>query len=299
MSDYRSSTVHFPCFLAGDELADNFIEDAAVFVFEVFGNTKQIGEKEARRIRDAFGPYPASVASKAFSVVQRLKKACGDKSFFDESQTAAKVRKKFGSEIPFSFHGEIQCVISRPCKSGDADDYDSISEDEADLMQHMMQLTDDIMSKRSNGEIPTNDIQKGKTPTDPNTTGYDGKWLQNVCHICCGEARTWKELYTLVFDTLSLSVESERIQEEVCTMYIRMCIYIHTYVCVHMYVRMCTYVRMYVYVCTYVCVRMYVDPEATYVYTGYALIFCVCMCISTYVRTCKYNGVGICACADD
>jgi activating signal cointegrator complex subunit 3 len=204
----------FSSTLAGDELADNFIEDAAVFVFEVFDSTKQIGEKEARRIRDAFGPYPASVASKAFSVVQRLKKACGDKSFFDESQTAAKVRKKFGSEIPFSFHGEIQCVISRPCKSGDADDYDSISEDEADLMQHMMQLTDDIMSKRSNGEIPTNDIQKGKTPTDPNTTGYDGKWLQNVCHICCGEARTWKELYTLVFDTLSLSVESERIQEE-------------------------------------------------------------------------------------
>ena len=73
------------------------------------------------------GPYPASVASKAFTVVQRLKKNFGNKPFLDLPQMEVQTRKKFGSELPFSFLGQIQCANMAPIKSS-RDENDSLSD---------------------------------------------------------------------------------------------------------------------------------------------------------------------------
>ena len=181
----------------------------------MFCNTKQIGEKESKRIRSTFGPYPASIASKAFTVVQRLKKNVGNKPFLDSSQMEVQTRKEFGSELPFSFLGQIQCANMKPIKSS-GDENDSLSEDEGDLTQCMMQLTDDVTTVKPSGKVPVSPVHEGDPPTD-HQTAYNGKWLQEVCQMCSGDARTWRELYATIFDTLSSSLESDRIQEEVCT----------------------------------------------------------------------------------
>ena len=182
----------------------------------MFCNTKQIGEKESKRIRSTFGPYPASVASKAFTVVQRLKKYFGNKPFLDSSQMEVQTRKEFGSELPFSFLGQIQCASMVPVKSP-GDENDSLSEDEGDLTQCMMQLTNNVTAVKPSSKVPIEDLlHQEESPTD-HQTAYNGKWLQEVCQMCSGDARTWRELYALVFDTLSSSLESDRIQEEVCT----------------------------------------------------------------------------------
>lgn len=47
-------------------------ESAAAFLFTVFSKCDRVGQKEAKTLRQMFGPFPASEATKACSIVHTI-----------------------------------------------------------------------------------------------------------------------------------------------------------------------------------------------------------------------------------
>lgn len=198
-------------FAAGGELPSEEVGDVATAVFEVFRASQRVGKEEARRLNAMIGPYPASVANNACAAVKRLRENCGSGLLFEakeeEEKESSKQLNEFGSSFPFSFTSESQLVDNKTS-------YDSLSEDEEDLAECMVQLTDNVITQGPNRESPADtSFQDDVFPSVAN--GYDFKWLQHICRICCGSTCTWRELYMSVFDVLSSKLDNVGIQGEV------------------------------------------------------------------------------------
>ena len=56
----------------GNEESPDTVECGAAFLFDIFKNVESIGQREATQLRSTFGPYPATAASKACQLVQRI-----------------------------------------------------------------------------------------------------------------------------------------------------------------------------------------------------------------------------------
>ena len=196
------------CFAAGGELSSAEVADVAAAVFEVFRSSQQVGKEEAKHLNAMIGPYPASVANNACAAVRRLRENCSSEFLFEGKEVeneSSKQPKEFGSSFPFSFTSDSQLGEDRTF-------YDSLSEDEEDLVECMVQLTDNVIAQGPNKEGPTgNSFQDEFYPSVAN--GYE--WLQHVCKMCCGTNLTWRELYTSVFDVLSSKLDNVGIQGEV------------------------------------------------------------------------------------
>ena len=197
---------------AGSELSSEEVGDVAVAVFEVFKASQRVGKEEARRLNAMIGPYPASVANNACAAVKRLRENCGSGHLFESKEEEkvkenSKQQKEFGSNFPFSFASKLHME-----ENGTG--CDSLSEDEEDLAECMMQLTDNVIAQGPSRESPTGgSFQDDFYSTVANS--YDFKWLQQMCKLCSGSTYTWRELYTSVFDVLSSKMDSVAIQGEV------------------------------------------------------------------------------------
>lgn len=199
---------------AGSELPSEEVGDVAVAVFEVFKASQRIGKEEARRLNAMIGPYPASVANNACAAVKRLRENCGSGQLFEskeeeekEKKENSKQRKEFGSNFPFSFASELQIK-----ENGTG--CDSLSEDDEDLAECMMQLTDNVIAQGPSRESPTDGSFKGDFYFTV-ANSYDFKWLQQMCELCCGSTYTRRELYLSVFEVLSSKMDNVAIQGEV------------------------------------------------------------------------------------
>lgn len=183
----------------------------AVAVFEVFKASQRVGKEEAKRLNSMIGPYPASVANNACAAVKRLRENCGSGLLFEakeeEKKKSSKEPKEFGTNFSFSFASE-----SRLEENGTS--FDSLSEDDEDLAECMVQLTDNVIAQGPSRESPTEKSFRDEFLSSV-ANSYDFKWLQQICKLCCGSTRTWRELYMSVFDVLSSKLDNVGIQEEV------------------------------------------------------------------------------------
>ena len=66
-----------------------------------------------------------------------------------------------------------------------------------------------------------------------------------------------------------------------------MCVYMHAYVCMYVWMDGCMYVYMYIYICVciYACICMYVCMS---------VCVCMCVCVSVYVYIYIYIGSDNC-----
>ena len=95
----------FGVFAVGDDTTQEAIEFAAVFLFGLFKDSTGLSRNEADKLRKTLGPYPASAATKAYSIVKKLTTlsppidATPQSSAVDEQST---LKKEFGHNIHFS-----------------------------------------------------------------------------------------------------------------------------------------------------------------------------------------------------
>ena len=54
------------------ESSADIVESAAAYLFDIFKSTQCVGQAEARNLRNTFGPYPASHATKACQLVNKI-----------------------------------------------------------------------------------------------------------------------------------------------------------------------------------------------------------------------------------
>ena len=84
------------------------MEGAAAFLFDVFKAVEIVGSKEAVKLRNIFGPYPASAATKACNIVAKITLTLPDESTLllsnQDRQEAegAEYSNEFGHSIKFS-----------------------------------------------------------------------------------------------------------------------------------------------------------------------------------------------------
>ena len=69
--------MYFLC-LAGMESSSDTVESAAAYLFDLFKTSQSVGQSEARSLRSTFGPYPASHATKACQIVNKIVSALPD-----------------------------------------------------------------------------------------------------------------------------------------------------------------------------------------------------------------------------
>ena len=54
------------------ESSADTVESAAAYLFDIFKATQSVGQSEARSLKNTFGPYPASHATKACQAVNKI-----------------------------------------------------------------------------------------------------------------------------------------------------------------------------------------------------------------------------------
>ena len=140
------------------ELPSEEVGDVAVALFEVFKGSQRVGKEEARRLNSMIGPYPASVANNACAAVKRLRENCVSGPFIgakeeEAGKESSKELKEFGTNFPFSFASQSQLE-----ENGTSND--SLSEDEEDLAECMVQLTDNVIAQGPSRESPTGNTFK-------------------------------------------------------------------------------------------------------------------------------------------
>ncbi|CAL1548675.1 unnamed protein product [Lymnaea stagnalis] len=58
--------------IVGSEESSETVECGAAFLFDVFKSVENVGQREATQLRSTFGPYPATAATKACSLVKKI-----------------------------------------------------------------------------------------------------------------------------------------------------------------------------------------------------------------------------------
>lgn len=59
-------------FTVGSEESEDTVECGAAFLFDVFKSVDNVGKREATQLRNTFGPYPATAATKVCQTVRRI-----------------------------------------------------------------------------------------------------------------------------------------------------------------------------------------------------------------------------------
>ena len=59
-------------FVVGQSAEPDVAETGAVYLFEIFKSVEKVGHTETMKLRSLFGPFPASAATKACSIVNRI-----------------------------------------------------------------------------------------------------------------------------------------------------------------------------------------------------------------------------------
>ncbi|XP_076445059.1 activating signal cointegrator 1 complex subunit 3-like isoform X3 [Babylonia areolata] len=96
--------------IAGMESSADTVESAAAYLFDIFKHTQCVGQTEARSLRNTFGPYPASHATKACQTVNRMVSWLSEETVEGlctspdqrEDGDGAEMQEEFGSSIKFS-----------------------------------------------------------------------------------------------------------------------------------------------------------------------------------------------------
>ena len=181
------------------------MESASVFVFTTLKEVDHIGKDESIKLKDFFGAFPASSATKACHIVKSINSLLPEQCLAainkrnegrqDESS------KEFGSDIKFA-----------PLKKKDLscdDDLISDSEDE-DVEQKI--------SFPSIREEPTH-LRENETGSDvaDDNSGINGSWLRDQCEVYFADSSSGLsvlDLCSAVFDILASDRDNAALQNE-------------------------------------------------------------------------------------
>ena len=89
--------------VAGNEVPQETVDAAAVFLFHLFAKDKAWSSHHAEEIRRSLGPFPTSAASNACNIVHEIMGLASEGWKYSVVQDD-KLSKEFGHNIVFKYH---------------------------------------------------------------------------------------------------------------------------------------------------------------------------------------------------
>ncbi|OWF45882.1 Activating signal cointegrator 1 complex subunit 3 [Mizuhopecten yessoensis] len=192
--------------IVGQEASLETVEGAAAFLFGLFKTATMdtVSSKEANKLRNIFGPFPASAASKACAIVRKIVSwmpedaaLLMDNQMREEAEGEASV-KEFGQNIKFS------CLMASA-------EYLSSSESDSDEANHR-----DLDLKYSDNR-PAQKLKGNASQTD--SSQYDAGWLQREVkkYYPTGDSAlgmTTEDISSTIFDVLISSKTDQELQND-------------------------------------------------------------------------------------
>nr|XP_022293850.1 activating signal cointegrator 1 complex subunit 3-like [Crassostrea virginica] len=189
--------------IVGSEASLETIESSAAFIFDLLKSVTIIGNKETTRLRQIFGPFPASAASNACVLVNKIVSWLPENKLDSlsnqdrqEADGEASVQE-FGKNLKFI--GQVRYHLSE----------------------------DEISSSDSEDERRELDLNYRASPRKPiitkkentNTESFDSSWLQReVTKYFPGEetylGMSKEDLCSTIFDVLTASNSDEQLQND-------------------------------------------------------------------------------------
>ncbi|XP_052242448.1 activating signal cointegrator 1 complex subunit 3-like [Dreissena polymorpha] len=195
--------------LAGDTADADVAEGAAVYLIKIFKNVDKVGQKETNSLKSVFGPFPATVATKACSTINRLVNSLPDdlvellgNEEREEADGAASI-KEFGTEFKF-------VLPSVKTKEDDISSSESEEEEKKEVNLHYSAST-------SGSEFKT--AARGQKIT-PVSKEFDSMWLQQEVAKYYGYSGvtemglTVEDLSNTIFDFLSSPKSDSELQND-------------------------------------------------------------------------------------
>ncbi|KAK6170203.1 hypothetical protein SNE40_018654 [Patella caerulea] len=184
------------------------IEAAAAFLFELFKTTDVVSQRETVRLRNTFGPFPASAATKTCDIVKRISAWLPD-DFLEISDS--KRGDGDGEADDFEFGSGIK--FSEFSDDFDQDFSSSESEDEKEVKDWDIEYTASSSNSGTICYLDNNDQDRGPKAKK------DMKWLETEIRKYFVEEETSlgmpvSQLTSTVFDVLSSTRSDNELQNE-------------------------------------------------------------------------------------
>lgn len=187
-----------------------------MYLIEIFKLVDKVGHRETNSLKSVFGPFPASVATKACSVVNRLTNSLPDhviellgNPVREEADGAAAVNE-FGQGIKFA----LPVCETRDDEISSSDDSEEELQREVNLQYTGASLVKKDKSNRYVAQKPTSDKEKQ----------IDSTWLQEQVTKAYGSGGSSElglsveDLATTIFDFLSSPKSDSELQNDVRTL---------------------------------------------------------------------------------
>lgn len=191
--------------ILGDE--DNFaVESACVFLYNIFQSTREWSKAHGESIRKTFGPYPASIAMKAFDIVQRIISCLpSDTPDAIDNTTQTSPQNEFGTDIPFTYNDNLlngANPVAMVTDNDQSDDEEVKSKDERSGWTLLNELDKSHVKHVTKAKKSHDDQFDQKTHDEPRVKKYGSKWLELHCKQYSLDI-SWRDIYQQLFDILT------------------------------------------------------------------------------------------------
>lgn len=190
--------------IVGQESSANVLEGGTVFIFKTLKHTELIGNDETKKLKDFFGAFPASAATKACHIVKNLVSLISEDSLaLIEKRIEGKQdeqTKEFGSDIKF--------MPFQPRVFSFDDDLLSDSEDEE--VEHKISFVptrEEVVSVK----------ETVQTATMNGNEDISSSWLREQCELYFADSSSGLsvlDLCSALFDILASDRDNAALQNE-------------------------------------------------------------------------------------
>ena len=199
--------------LTGIEEDPQALEEAAVFLYQLFAPSPDMSRSHGEAIKAQFGPYPAKVAVNVAGIVKRIASSQIPDDGCPPEQTCEKENPssdEFGLNVKFRYSTNL---ISELPLNNDP----SLSDDEAPIAEDHDQLITKGLIKSMKKSHDSNKKNSHVTShvTKSYVKKYSRSWLEQACQSCRMQGLSWQQLYEKLFDLLLSEVETTVIENEV------------------------------------------------------------------------------------
>lgn len=190
-------------FVVGKDSSGEAVESASVFVFTTLKEADHIGKDESTKLKNFFGAFPASSATKACHIVQNitslLPEGCLAVINKRSEEKHDEPLKEFGSDIKFA-----------PLKEKDLSFDDELLSDSED---------EDVEYKIGFSSIKDEPAPAGDRPSEAtnNKDDINGSWLRDQCELYFADSSSGVsvlDLCSALFDILASDKDNAALQNE-------------------------------------------------------------------------------------
>eukprot|EP00794_Sanderia_malayensis_P000549 gene549-1206_t len=191
--------------LVGDgEISQEDSEDAASFILQHFKNTENLSASDTKILKETFGHFPASIATKCWEIVQKIVKILPENAFdLNESKDPDVSAKRYGHKLKLDVNS-VKSFLDHDSSDSDTEEFNHT---DRFLNQFKQKLSDNQL------ETPANNLQQ-KLSSHQEKEEFNYSWLLRQCQLYFPHHESSENMSNAVFDLLSSSRNDAEIQNE-------------------------------------------------------------------------------------